>query len=61
MTIKQRIRRAILAFREYPGKRTTNGGEAGVLVRCGEPYGCGGSGVMHQPDVLPPIVTPTDG
>ena len=60
MTISERFRRARRAFRDYPGKRGVDGGEPGVLVRCGEPYGCGGSGVLHQPDRLPEMVTPTD-
>ena len=61
MTIRQRVRRAIRAFRDYPGRRTMNGGEPGVLVRCGEPWGCGGSGVMHQPDRIPEPSTPEEG
>ena len=61
MTLRHRLRRAWLAFRDYPGKRFVNGDEAGVLVRCGEPWGCGGSGVMHQPDVLPLAYAPEEG
>lgn len=61
MTITKRLRRAIRAFREYPGKRVVDGGEPGVLVVCGEPHGCGGSGVLHQPDHLPEVVTPSEG
>jgi len=61
MTIVQRIRRAIRAFSEYPGRRVVDGGEPGVLVRCGEPYGCGGSGVLHRPDSLPAVSTPQEG
>lgn len=61
MTLRKRLRRAIRAFRDYPGKRERDGGRDGVLVVCGEPYGCGGSGVLHQPDHLPEAVTPTDG
>ena len=61
MKLSNRLRRAYRAFRDYPGKREMNGGEPGVLVRCGEPYGCGGSGVMHQPDRMPELVEPSDG
>lgn len=61
MTLKNRLRRAVRAFRDYPGRSTVDGGVPGVLVRCGEPYGCGGSGVLHQPDVMPEPVAPTDG
>jgi len=61
MDVKQRVRRAIRAFREYPGQRINDGGRDGVLVVCGEPYGCGGSGLLHQPDVLPPAIAPESG
>ena len=61
MTIADRFRRAVRAFRDYPGKRVVDGGEPGTLVRCGEPWGCGGSGVLHDLDTLPEIVEPCDG
>jgi hypothetical protein len=40
------------------GRRVMDGGEWGVLVRCGE---CGGSGTLHRPDVQPPVSKPSDG
>ncbi len=39
------------------GTRVVDGGEAGVLVRCHE---CGGSGLLHRPDRLPPMLLPTE-
>lgn len=60
MSIAKRIRRAIRAFRDHPGRRVVDGGEPGVLVTCGEPYGCGGSGVLLKPDQLPPVAVPTE-
>ena len=61
MTLRNRLRRAIRAFRDYPGKREVDHDEPGILVVCGEPYGCGGSGVLHQPDRMPEIVEPSEG
>lgn len=49
-TLRRRLRRAWRAFRDYPGQRVRDGGVWGRLVVCGEPYGCGGSGVLHEPD-----------
>lgn len=58
MTVGRRLRRAWRAFRDYPGKREVDGGVDGTLVVCGEPYGCGGSGVLHEPVELPQPTTP---
>lgn len=58
MTLRKRFKRAWRAFRDYPGKRETDGGRCGELVVCGEPYGCGGSGVLHEPFERPPHVEP---
>lgn len=37
------------------GDRVRDGGEMGVIVRCHE---CGGSGQLHRPDEIPPVVEP---
>lgn len=58
MTLVSRLRRAVRAFRDYPGKRETDGDVPGRLVVCGEPWGCGGSGVLHQGDTEPEPTTP---
>lgn len=39
----------------HPGERCHDGDELGVLVRCRM---CGGSGVLHRPDKLPPAPEP---
>lgn len=52
-TLRRRLRRAWEAFRDYPGRRVRDGGRDGRLVMCGEPYGCGGSGVLHDVDEPP--------
>lgn len=37
------------------GRRVEDGGRMGTIVRCET---CGGSGELHQPDELPPMVEP---
>lgn len=39
------------------GDRVEDGGEMGTLVRCDK---CGGGGLLHDPDELPPAVEPID-
>ena len=46
-----------LEHAEPVGARVKDGGVMGTLVRCGE---CGGSGRLHAPDELPPVVQPED-
>lgn len=41
----------------YPGERTKDGGEWGVLVRCPQ---CSGDGLLHKPDVVEPGPAPKD-
>lgn len=38
-----------------PGDRVEDGGQMGTLVRCPK---CGGGGLLHDPDELPPAVSP---
>lgn len=52
-TLRRRLRRAWEAFRDYPGQRIRDGGVWGTLVICGEPYGCHGSGLLHDVDRKP--------
>lgn len=59
-TLRRRLHRAWRAFHDYPGRRVRDGGALGTLVICGEPYGCGGSGVLHEADEPPPFVEPEE-
>lgn len=61
MTLRRRLRRAWRAFRDYPGKREYDGEVYGVLIVCGEPHGCAGSGVLLDPFERPPHVEPMRG
>jgi hypothetical protein len=57
---KRRLRTRLIRrlVRSLVGTRVVDGGQPGTLERC---HGCGGDGVLHRLDFMPPSPPPVEG